>query len=185
MAQAKCVVMTSAEDGEREFEAELLRWAPNVRAFAGSLCSSPSDAEDLAQDTIARALRHRTHYVPGTNMRAWLFAILHNQFKTERRNAWRASALDDEMTEALPALDNAEAIVTLKEVREAISGLRPEHQEVLILIGGAGLSYEEGAEILGLSMGTLKSRLNRARAALYAAIEPPAAPPAARSRARA
>jgi RNA polymerase sigma-70 factor, ECF subfamily len=170
-SEVRVSVMPEAPQGD-VFEAELVRLIPNLRAFAHSLCAAQADAEDLTQETIAKALNSRASFSPGTNMRSWLFAILHNRFRTDRRHAWRASALDPDIAAStLRAIDNPDAIVTLKEVRDAMASLSMEHQEVLVLVAGAGLTYEEAVEILGISMGTLKSRLSRARTALQAAID--------------
>jgi RNA polymerase sigma-70 factor, ECF subfamily len=158
-----------SEHAPGTFEAELMGLVPRLMTFARSLSGSEADAEDLTQETIAKALKSRSSYQTGTSMRSWLYTILHNRFRTEKRHSWRALALDPKVAATtLRAVDNAEAIVTLKEVRQAIASLTPQHEEILVLIGGAGLSYDEAAEVLGLSVGTVKSRLSRARSALAA-----------------
>ena len=156
-----------------EFEQELLEQIPSMRAFARSLCGGDMAlADDLSQDALTRALKSRASYQPGTNMKAWLFMILRNQFYSDKRRSWRASQLDPEVAErTLVASDSQDAIVSLDEVRRALNLLSEDQREAIILIGAGGLSYEEAAVIADVPVGTIKSRVSRARVALQQILE--------------
>jgi RNA polymerase sigma-70 factor (ECF subfamily) len=145
---------------------------PALRAFARSLAGDSSDADDLAQTTLLRALRARRQFTPGTSLKSWLFTILRNQFYNDRRAARRSVALDPEDAERrLVACDDPGAALALNDVRMALMALPPEQREALMLIGGAGLSYEEASIVTGVVVGTVKSRVSRARATLQARLE--------------
>jgi RNA polymerase sigma-70 factor (ECF subfamily) len=108
----------------------------------------------------------------GTNMKAWTFMILRNQFYSEKRRSWRQSQLDQEAAErTLVAVDDPEAPVALDELRQGLSMLPPEQREALILVGAGGFAYEEAAEICGCAVGTVKSRVSRARRALHVILD--------------
>ena len=154
------------------FKAELVHLIPHMRAFARSLCSNPTEAEDLAQDALLKAWNGRAGYTPGTNLKAWTFMILRNQFYSEKRRSWRQSQLDQEAAErTLVAVDDPEAPVALDELRLGLGMLPAEQREALILVGAGGFAYEEAAEICGCAVGTVKSRVSRARRALQAILE--------------
>jgi len=149
---------------EAAFKAELIPLIPHMRAFARSLCRDPSQAEDLAQDALAKAWAARSTYTPGTNLKAWTFMILRNCYYSETRRSWRSSALDPEVAErTLVAVTNPDGALELDELRRALAMLPDEQREALIMIGAGGLSYEEVAEISGVAVGTVKSRVSRAR----------------------
>jgi RNA polymerase sigma-70 factor (ECF subfamily) len=108
----------------------------------------------------------------GTNMKAWTFMILRNQFYSEKRRSWRQSQLDQEAAErTLVAVDDPEAPVALDELRQGLAMLPPEQREALILVGAGGFAYEEAAEICGCAVGTVKSRVSRARRALHVILD--------------
>jgi RNA polymerase sigma-70 factor (ECF subfamily) len=156
--------MTNAPCADAVFKAELVAVIPQMRAFARSLCRDFAQAEDLAQDALAKAWASRASYTPGTNLKAWTFMILRNQFYSDKRRSWRSTELDTETAErTLVAIDNPSAALELDELRRAMSMLPDEQREALILIGVAGLSYEEASEICGAAIGTVKSRVSRAR----------------------
>jgi RNA polymerase sigma-70 factor (ECF subfamily) len=143
---------------------ELAALIPQMRAFARSLCGERAQAEDLAQDALASAWQHRGAYEPGTNLKAWVFKILRNRFYSEGRSAWRTSQLDSALAEeTLVAVSNADATLELDDVRRAMLTLPRQQREALTLIGVAGLSYEEAAAVCSCAVGTIKSRVNRAR----------------------
>lgn len=149
---------------DRAFERELVGLIPHMRAFARSLCGDATAADDLAQEAVAKAWAARESFAMGTNMKAWLFMILRNQFYSEKRRSWRSSHLDPEIAaNTLVAADDPSVAVELDEVRRAIAMLPEEQREALILIGAAGLSYEEVSEIMGVAIGTIKSRVSRGR----------------------
>ncbi|WP_374575103.1 sigma-70 family RNA polymerase sigma factor [Phenylobacterium sp.] len=147
-----------------DFKTELTGLIPSMRAFARSLSHNPAEADDLAQDALLKAWSHRDSYTPGTNMKAWVFMILRNQFYSERRRAWRRQDLDPEVAErTLIAVSNPDGGLALDEVRRALAMLPDDQREALILIGAGGLSYDEAAQITGAAVGTVKSRVSRAR----------------------
>ncbi len=146
---------------------EVVALIPALRAFAWSLSHNGSDADDLVQDTLIKAWTNRDKFEPGTNLRAWLFTILRNTYYTavlRRRREVRDEA--GEYAEALKSPPTQDWSVAMHSLQDALRKLPPEHREALILVGAAGLSYEEAAEICGCALGTIKSRVNRARARL-------------------
>ncbi len=148
-----------------DFSAEILALVPKLRAFATSLCGDPVQADDLVQETLVRAISNRDRFEPGTNMGAWLFTILRNQFHSEFRKRRREVADPDgayaDQIETPPA---QVPHLELKDLQHALLSLPPEQREALLLVGAEGLSYDEAAAICGVSPGTIKSRVSRARA---------------------
>ena len=146
---------------------EVVALIPALRAFAWSLSHNGSDADDLVQDTLIKAWTNREKFEPGTNLRAWMFTILRNTYYTHvlrRRREVRDET--GEYAETLKTPPTQEWSVAMHALQVALQELPPEHREALILVGAAGLSYEEAAEICGCALGTIKSRVNRARARL-------------------
>ena len=157
---------------DEAFKRELVQLIPHLRAFARTLTGDPASADDLAQDAMMKAWDARTSFQMGTNMKAWTFMILRNQFYSEKRRSWRQSQLDQEAAErTLVAVDDPEAPVALDELRQALKTLPEEQREALILVGAGGFAYEEAAEICGCAVGTVKSRVSRARKALHSILE--------------
>ena len=162
-------IQTLADDA---FKTELTGLIPQMRAFARSLCRDAVAADDLAQDALLKAWNNRSSYQAGTNMKAWTFMILRNQFYSDKRRSWRSTHLDPEVAErTLVAVSNPIASLELDEVRRALAKLPEDQREALILIGAGGLSYEEVSEICGCAIGTIKSRVSRARDRLAALLE--------------
>lgn len=148
----------------KRFEADLLEAIPFLRAFARTLCHDTEQAEDLAQEALMKAWQCRGQFQPGTNLRAWLATILRNRFYSlGRRRKWQADYDQEIMERTLVAPDDPEAIVELEDVRRALSMLPDFQREALILVGAGGMSYEEVAQIAGCPLGTVKSRVRRAR----------------------
>ena len=157
---------------EEAFKRELVALIPHLRAFARTLSGDPTSADDLAQDAMIKAWDARASYQMGTNMKAWTFMILRNQFYSERRRSWRQTQLDQEAAErTLVAIDDPESPVVLDELRLGLGMLPMEQREALILVGAGGFAYEEAAEICGCAVGTVKSRVSRARKALQVILE--------------
>ena len=157
---------------EAQFKKELVSLIPHLRAFARTLAGNPTAADDLAQDAMMKAWDARASYQMGTNMKAWTFMILRNQFYSERRRSWRQTQLDQEAAErTLVAIDDPESPVVLDELRLGLGMLPLEQREALILVGAGGFAYEEAAEICGCAVGTVKSRVSRARKALQVILE--------------
>jgi RNA polymerase sigma-70 factor, ECF subfamily len=145
----------------------LLAAIPSLRAFAISLCGNPDHADDLVQEALTRAITRIDLFEPGTKLQAWLFTILRNHFYSEHRKRGR-EVQDTEGTYAatLATLPDQEEKVAHQDVLAALQKLPPEQREALLLVGAEGLPYEEAAQIMGVAEGTIKSRVNRARAKL-------------------
>jgi RNA polymerase sigma-70 factor (ECF subfamily) len=154
------------------FKAELLDLVPYLRAFARSLSGRHEGADDLAQEALVKAWQSRDSFVPGTNLKAWLFTILRNQFYSERRRAWRQVPWDAENADALPgSSDDQSWAAELSDIARALQALPAEQREALILVGAGGFAYEEAAQISNCAVGTVKSRVARARRALIAILD--------------
>ncbi len=147
--------------------ADLLSVIPNLRAFAVSLCGNLDRADDLVQETLVKAWSNIGTFVEGTNLRAWLFTILRNIYYSEFRKRRREVADPDGAFAAKLATAPAQSgHMDLLDFRAALQQLPSDQREALILIGASGLSYEEAAGICGCAIGTMKSRVNRARSHL-------------------
>lgn len=151
---------------------EVLALIPTLRAFARSLSRNASDADDLVQETLIKAWSNREKFELGTNLRAWLFTILRNTYYTAavRRRREVADA-DGKMAATLSTPPTQDWSMAVHALRGALLKLPDEHREALVLVGAAGLTYEEAAEICGCALGTIKSRVNRARARLQRLME--------------
>ena len=158
---------STAEFRATEFKDGLIREIPNLRAFAASLSGSMQLADDLVQDTLLKAWSNAEKFEPGTSLRAWLFTILRNTYYSLYRKRGR-EVQDSEGTyaERMATQGNQESHLDLADFRKALAKLPEEQREVLIMVGATGLSYEEAAEICGVAIGTIKSRVNRARTKL-------------------
>lgn len=137
---------------------------PALRAFARTFYRDSNDADDLVQDTLLKALRSFERFEAGTRLKSWMFTIMRNTFYTRVKVYAREAPGAGDCVAARPAVEpSQEWSLRSKEVRDAINRLPAHHREVLMLIGVLGASYEETAEICGCAIGTVKSRLNRAR----------------------
>ena len=154
-----------------EFRDDLVRALPALRTFALSLTGDVTRADDLVQETFARAWAKWHHFIPGTNFTAWLFTILRNQLYTEMRKRKReVEDADGIQAGKLTALADQEDASTLKMVWDKIGGLPASQRQALLMVGAEGRTYEETAELLGCQVGTVKSRVSRARAVLLAQL---------------
>jgi RNA polymerase sigma-70 factor (ECF subfamily) len=145
----------------------VLAAVPSLRAFAISLSGNVDRADDLVQETMLRALANIHSFQPGTNMSAWLFTILRNLFRSEYRKRRReVEDADGSYAESLKSQPEQSSRVEFEEFRAALAKLPTDQREALILVGASGFSYEEAAEICGCAVGTIKSRVNRARTRL-------------------
>ena len=159
--------LTARGGFDARFQSELVALLPHMRAFARSLTGNAAEADDLSQEAMLSAWRARASYCIGSNMKAWTFRILRNQFISDRRRSWRTEPLDPEVAErTLVAADDPSAALDVSDVRRAMMQLSVEQREALILIGAAGMPYQEAASICQTAIGTMKSRVSRARAAL-------------------
>jgi RNA polymerase sigma-70 factor (ECF subfamily) len=156
----------SASD-KRDFKRELTEVVPHLRAFARGLCGRPDLADDLVQETLLKAWAAQDRFEPGTSMRAWTFVILRNAYLTDmRRNRFRGEYDEGVAERILTAPAGQEEPIHLSDLHRALLTLPPERREALLLVGAGGFSYEEAAAICGCAVGTIKSRVGRARATL-------------------
>ena len=145
----------------------MLSAVPSLRAFAISLSGNIDRADDLVQETLLRAIANIDSFQPGTNMSAWMFTILRNLFRSEYRKRRReVEDTDGSYAESLKSHPEQNSRLEFQEFRTALSKLPPDQREALILVGASGFSYEEAANICGCAVGTIKSRVNRARTRL-------------------
>ncbi|MBN9073119.1 MAG: sigma-70 family RNA polymerase sigma factor [Rhizobiales bacterium] len=145
----------------------LVTLIPALRAFARTFYRDPDSADDLVQETLTKAISNIAKYESGTRMKSWLFTIMRNTFYNRMHLASREapSAIDD-MSARLKVEPSQEWACRSREIRNAIERLPPQQREILILVGMLGVSYEEASKICDCAMGTVKSRLNRARASI-------------------
>jgi RNA polymerase sigma-70 factor (ECF subfamily) len=147
-----------------QLKADLLGAIPSLRAFAMSLAGNMDRADDLVQETLMKAWSNLGSFTEGSNMSAWLFTILRNIFYSEYRKRRREVADPEGQIAAKLATAPAQSgHMDLLDFREALQKLPPDQREALILVGASGLSYEEAASICNCAVGTMKSRVNRAR----------------------
>lgn len=145
----------------------LLAAIPSLRAFAFSLCGNAARADDLVQETMVKAWANFKSFQEGTNLRAWLFTILRNEFYSEMRKKGREiEDVDGMLAGRLSQEGRQESHLELQDLKSALALLPADQREALILVGASGMSYEEAAEICGTAVGTVKSRVSRARARL-------------------
>jgi RNA polymerase sigma-70 factor (ECF subfamily) len=162
----------SETSDRNQFKREMLNVVPHLRAFARGLCGRADFADDLVQETLLKAWAAQARFEPGTSMRAWTFVILRNVYLSElRRNRFRGDYDETQAERILTAPAGQESPLHLGDLHRALMTLPPERREALLLVGAGGFSYEEAADICGCAVGTIKSRVGRARAALAAMIE--------------
>ena len=141
---------------------------PRLRRYSRALTRDTQRADDLVQDTLVRALMKQDRWEPGTNLRAWLFTLMHNQYVNNVRRANReAGTIDiDDVSSSLVATTDPTASRQLYELERALGQLAAEQREVILLVGLEGFSYEDVAKILAVPVGTVRSRLSRGRESL-------------------
>jgi RNA polymerase sigma-70 factor (ECF subfamily) len=146
---------------------QLLAAIPSLRAFAISLCGNPDRADDLVQDTLVKAWTNLHRFQRGTNLNAWLFTILRNGFFSEHRKRVReVEDVDGTYSSRLTTIPEQGGHLDFEDFRMALMKLPHDQREALLLVGAQGFSYEEAAEICACAVGTIKSRVNRARTRL-------------------
>lgn len=156
----------------KEVREGLVAAIPNLRAFAMSLCGRSAWADDLVQETLVRAWAKSDSYKDGTNLMAWLFTILRNEFYSQLRKRKReVEDIDGEEAARLTAAPGQMPNLDMKDFQAALALLPDDQREAIVLIGASGFSYEEAAEIMGCAIGTVKSRLSRARTRLTEILE--------------
>ena len=162
-ATPACAPRNATSDFEREMIAQL----PALRAFSRSLCGRRGVADDMVQNALVNAWRARERFEPGSNMKAWLFTIVRNEFYSHARRAWRETHYDAAQSEAVPSAPNEQQwSMELGDMARALRKLPATQREALVMVAAGGVSYEDAAKISGVAIGTVKSRVARARAAL-------------------
>ena len=163
-----------ARSGERlavTFRDDLIRALPMLRTFAMSLCANEARADDLVQETLVRAWANQARFAPGSNFTAWTFTILRNQFYSEIRKAKReVEDADGVHASTLTAAPDQEHAVALGSVMNLIGTLPLPQRQALLMVGAEGFTYEEAAIRLGCQVGTVKSRVSRARNVLVESL---------------
>ena len=159
-------------DADTQFEASLAKLTPFLRGFSMSLARQRELAEDLAQEALAKAWRSRRSFVPGSNLKAWLFTILRNEYFSQQRRAWRQVDWDVELGNNIPSHSEEQHwALELSDMTRAMQDLPDTQREALILVGVGGFSYEDAAALSKSAVGTVKSRVARARQALKGILD--------------
>ena len=150
-----------------DFKADLLAAIPALRAFAASLSGKSGWADDLVQETLVKAWANQSSFQPGTRMKAWLFTILrHEYYSAFRRRRYEVADPEGLFAARLTTNPAQDGHIAFREFQAALASLAPSHREALVLVGASGFSYEEAAVIADCAIGTMKSRVGRARARL-------------------
>jgi RNA polymerase sigma-70 factor, ECF subfamily len=164
----------ASAEGDRVFHEHLVAIIPQLRSFARGLCGNRDLADDLAQDALTRAWAARQSFEPGTNFRAWMFMILRNQFYTTIKKNARIVLAEPEFIERALTVEPAQQDrINVADVSAALQKLPSQQRAALMLIGANEVSYEEAADIMGCAIGTVKSRVARARSALALLVAGP------------
>ena len=149
------------------FHSDLLAAIPSLRAFAVSLAQNADKADDLVQETLVKAWDKQKSFQPGTNLKAWLFTILRNEFYSQMRKRGReVQDTDGAFTERMSVHPSQYGVLDMADFKKALDTLPPDQREAIVLIGASGFSYEEAADICHCAVGTMKSRVSRARTRL-------------------
>jgi RNA polymerase sigma-70 factor, ECF subfamily len=155
-----------------DFSVQYEKCIPHLRAYARSLMRNADAADDLVQDALLRAWASRVQYAEGTNFKAWMFTILRNRFLDQRRRDRGVSTSIDEIHHAnLVSQPAQDMVVHFDDMARAFWRLGPHHREILMLVGTLGLGYDEAARVIGCAVGTVRSRLSRARTELQDALD--------------
>jgi RNA polymerase sigma-70 factor, ECF subfamily len=142
---------------------QLVSLLPNLRAFAIYLCSDHEYADDLVQETILKAWTHLNTYIEGTKLRSWLFTILRNTYFSALRRHQAEISIDDIDSNGFGVEAEQERVLEQKDMLLALAGLPLSQRTAILLVGAEGFTYEETAQICDCAVGTIKSRVNRAR----------------------
>ena len=157
---------------DSEFKALLAAVIPHLRAYGRSLSGNPDLADDLTQDTMVKAWASRDRFEAGTSIKAWTFVILRNTFLSQmRRNKFVGDYDETAVERTLSTPASQEESGEMADLQRGLMELPQDQREALILVGAGGFAYEEAAEICGCAVGTVKSRVSRARRALLTTLE--------------
>jgi RNA polymerase sigma-70 factor (ECF subfamily) len=167
LKRAAQVIRARTELADQAFIAGVMASVSSLRAFAISLTRDAEKAEDLVQETVLRAISKQEQFAASTNLQAWLFTILHNQFCSNHRKSLReVEDRDGSYAATMICMPDQEDRIMIHDLEAALHKLSESQREALLLVGADGLSYEEAAQVLGCAVGTVKSRVNRARRCL-------------------
>ncbi len=151
---------------------EMVSLVPQMHSFARSLCRDGTRAEDLVQEALARALRNIERFTPGTNLKAWLFTIVRNEHYSQlRRRKFEATGVDTDLLPEPSVGPDHDGELELRDLNRALAELSPGQRNALMLVSANGFSYEEAASICGCAVGTIKSRVARARDTLMSLLD--------------
>ncbi len=151
---------------------EMVALVPQMHTFARSLCRDGVKADDLVQEALARALANIERFRPGTNLKAWLFTIVRNEHYSQlRRRKFEAVGVDTDLLPEPSVPPDHDGDLELRDLNRALGKLSPGQRTALILVSASGFSYEEAARICGCAVGTIKSRVARARDTLLAILD--------------
>ena len=163
--------MSGGERSNAELKSDLIAAIPKLRAFGVSLSGNRDRADDLVQETLTKALQNLHSFEAGSNLIAWLFTILRNTYYSEIRKRHRELPdPDGKHTASLISKADQDLHLEYLDFRAALQKLPPDQREALILVGASGMSYDEAAEICKCAVGTIKSRVSRARQSLNAML---------------
>jgi RNA polymerase sigma-70 factor (ECF subfamily) len=158
------VIRARTDPVDQTFVDGVLASVTSLRAFAISLTRDANQAEDLVQETVLRAISKHDNFETGTNLQAWMFTILRNQFFSEHRKSLReVEDGDGSYAATMISIPDQEDRIMIHDLENALHKLPKTQREAILLVGADGLSYEEAAQALGCAVGTVKSRVNRAR----------------------
>lgn len=161
-----------AADGAEQFKADLIASIPRLRATASALTGNRAAGDDLAQEAVLRAWQGRAGFSPGSNFEAWLFRIMRNHHVSEmRKGRLRRTVTLDLESDGIPAADDSSAGVRMEDLSRALTSLTYEQREAIALVGAGGWSYEAAATYAGCPLGTMKTRVWRARRTLARALD--------------
>ncbi len=161
----------TSEEGRARFRQHLLAAIPKLRAFALSLASHADYADDLVQETLMKAWNHQASFQDGTNIKAWLFTILRNEYFSQLRKRRReVEDADGDYAGSVMTPGGQESQLDMADLRIALQQLPDDQREAVVLVGASGFSYQEVADICHVPVGTVKSRVNRARTKLAALL---------------
>ncbi|HTV51443.1 MAG TPA: sigma-70 family RNA polymerase sigma factor [Steroidobacteraceae bacterium] len=174
--------MDSVEASDHNVTAEMVQLVPQLHTFARSLCRDGVHADDLVQEALLRAIDNIERFKPGTNLKAWLFTIVRNEHYSQlRRRKFEAHDVSSDSLPEPSVPPDHDGELELRDLNRALAALSPGQRAALLLVSASGFSYEEAAAICGCAVGTIKSRVARARSALLAMLEGCALAPACRS----
>lgn len=156
----------SARQESALLEGEIIKLMPSLHAFSRTLTRNPTDADDLLQEGLLKALVNIHQFTPGTNLKAWMFTIVRNTFYTNYKKKRREVAAPLEETGTVSTEPTQDWTLTMEEVNEAMEHLPGDQKQALMLVGTSGMSYERAADVCGCALGTIKSRVSRGRTKL-------------------